>query len=151
MYNTWIHQSHTTQFDTRNGLAILPMAEVKAQISTVYDKKTKKLWPAAASLVGINRRALAWIYEKENLNFEDETSLTWKSLWEEITYIALKLRSYKPFILDKEKLPLSTSHKMISPAQRSYYPDSRAQHCIFRKTFSEKVISTLPKRNKEAL
>jgi hypothetical protein len=50
-----------------------------AKISIVVDKKSQTSRPAAVSLVGSYRSALVWMYEKENLKFDDETSLTFSS------------------------------------------------------------------------
>lgn len=80
----WLLERHPTHYDQTHGSAILPIpakiiAEFMAQISTIIDRKTKELRPAAVSQVGSYRSALVWMYEKENMKFDDETSLTFSS------------------------------------------------------------------------
>lgn len=80
----WLLECHPIHYDEASGTAILPVpakiiAEFMAKISTIIDRKTKEPRTAAVSLVGSYRSALVWMYEKENMKFDDETSLTFAS------------------------------------------------------------------------
>ncbi len=83
-FTKWIRDSHPLHYDPEKDVAILPVphniiSEFMAKISQIRDPRTNVLRPATVSLVGSYRSAIVWMYEKEHLRLDDQTTLTFAS------------------------------------------------------------------------